>query len=149
VTQSKPERRFSKLAAAENQKAASLGQSDRVTAEVLARVFMAADQRCRYCGIELNWKGVSFDHVIPFARGGRNVEENLAACCLSCQRTKFTKSPSEHAEWLTKQVICEVCKEPFKPRFADYQRGYGKTCSRKCSGTKGGESVRNLTASPS
>jgi hypothetical protein len=81
---------------------------------------------------------VSFDHMMAFAKGGQNVRENLAASCMTCQRGKFTKSPEEWDRARALVVQCEVCKKEFKPRWADWVRGLGRTCSRKCSGTKGG-----------
>lgn len=139
MTQSAAERRFSKLAAAVNQKARKLGAPGRVSVDTLAIVFVASGRRCAYCGIGLDWKGVSFDHIVPFVKGGVNHQSNLAASCMTCQRGKFTKNPAEWAEARTQVVQCEVCKREFKPRWADWVRGYGKTCSRKCSGTKGGQ----------
>lgn len=149
MTQLPSERRFSKLAAAINQKAASLGQGDRITAGALARVFLASNGVCAYCDTEINWKGVSFDHVIAFAKGGRNTEENLAASCITCQRTKHTKTPEEHAQARALTVACEVCGKQFKPRWADWKRGLGRTCGRKCSGQKGGQAERSPAVSPS
>jgi hypothetical protein len=100
---------------------------------------VADDRRCRYCAIELDWRGVSFDHVVPFVRGGANDPSNLASSCITCQRGKFTKSPAEWAQAKDLMVPCEMCKKLFKPRWADYVRGYGRTCSRNCSGLKGGQ----------
>jgi hypothetical protein len=145
VRQLDSERRFSKLAAAINQKAKRLGQSGRISPGGLARVFLSAEGQCTYCGIEIDWRGVSFDHIVPYAKGGQNVEENLAASCITCQRTKFTKTTAQHEAWMTYTAQCEVCGRTFKPRFSDYQRGYGKTCSRVCSGTKGGQVEKELS----
>ena len=139
MSQSPGQRRFSKLAAAINQKAEKLGARGRVTANDLLRVFLKADQKCEYCGVELNWQGVSFDHRQAFANGGANTPDNLASSCMTCQRGKFTKTPTEWAIARGLVVQCEVDGVWFKPRWADYQRGYGRTCSRKCSGTKGGQ----------
>jgi 5-methylcytosine-specific restriction endonuclease McrA len=146
VRQLPSERRFSKLAAAINHKAVSLGQSDKVTPGDLARVFLASEGKCAYCGIEVDWKGVSFDHVEAFAKGGRNVPANLAASCITCQRSKFTKTPDEHAEYQRLTVACEVCGKQYRPRWNDWKRGVGRTCSRKCSGAKGGAAVRSIAA---
>jgi hypothetical protein len=132
------ERRFSKLAAAINQKARAVGAVGRMTNADLARVFVAYGRQCAYCKIELDWRGVSFDHVVPFSKGGQNLIENLVASCMTCQRGKFTKTPEEWAQAQVLMVQCEVCKREFKPRWSDWVRGYGRTCSRICSGTKGG-----------
>jgi len=139
--QSRPERRFSKLSAAINQKATKLGARGRVTATDLAGVYYEADGLCQYCGFGVSWEGVSFDHKQAFAKGGSNTPDNLAASCMTCQRGKFTKTPEEWATAKDMTVACSVCGTSFRPRWADYMRGFGLTCSRKCSGTKGGQSV--------
>jgi hypothetical protein len=136
--QSPAERRFSKLAAAINQKSRRVGAAGRVTAEDLARVYIASGRQCAYCHIGVDWRGVSFDHVVPFTKGGQNFLDNLEVACLTCQRGKFTKTPEEWAAAQVLTVQCEVCKREFKPRWSDWVRGYGRICSRICSGTKGG-----------
>jgi len=146
LTQTATERRFSKLAAAINAKARRLNAPGTISATDLALVYLAADRKCEYCGIEVSPGGVSFDHAIAFARGGANIRENLAASCMTCQRGKFTKSPEEWEQARHLVVQCSVCGKDFKPRWADYVRGYGRTCSRVCSGTKGGESTTAITA---
>jgi hypothetical protein len=145
VTQTAARRRFGKLAAAINQKAARLRVSGRLTADDLAWVYLEADRRCQYCGIDVTPGGVSFDHIVPWARGGSNSRSNLACSCITCQRTKFTKSPAQLAEYQALTVRCEVCQREFRPRWADWIRGYGRTCSRVCSGTKGGQQEREAS----
>lgn len=138
------QRRLSKLAAAQNQKARLVGAGGRTTAEDLAWVFLQAmnpetgDHECAYCGVVVTQEGVSFDHVVPFDRGGQNTVENLLACCITCQRDKYTKSPEELAEWKKLVRYCLMCGTPFRPRWADYKRGYGYYHSRACSGKAGG-----------
>lgn len=146
MTQTAVQRRFSKLSAAINQKARKLGAVGSISAEDLARTYIEADGKCAYCGIEVSLVGVSFDHVVAFAKGGSNLRSNIAASCITCQRGKFTKTVDEWAKAKDMLVPCEVCKKPFRPRWADYMRGYGRTCSRVCSGMKGGQAERSLTA---
>lgn len=45
--------------------------------------------RCLCCG---STRKLTIDHVIPLARGGRNVLENLQLLCKSCNSRKGTKS---------------------------------------------------------
>jgi hypothetical protein len=142
MTQTPAQRRFSKLAAAINQKAHKLGAAGRVTADDLALVYLSGDRKCAYCRVDVSPGGVSFDHIVPFVKGGSNLRSNIAPSCITCQRGKFTKTPEEWAKAKDMTVPCEVCGKQFRPRWADYQRGYGRTCSRKCSGQKGGESER-------
>jgi 5-methylcytosine-specific restriction protein A len=40
------------------------------------------------------------DHVIPLARGGRSVKENLVACCKDCNNKKKYYIPAEWADYL-------------------------------------------------
>lgn len=138
MTQSPIQRRLVRLAGSINQKARRLGDPERIRAEDLGRK-LADTPQCVYCGIDLDSLSASFDHQIPFDRGGTNSPSNLVACCLSCQRHKFTKLPGEFAAYQNLRVNCLVCGRDFKPRWADYRRGYGRTCSRACAGTRGGE----------
>lgn len=142
MTQGVVQRRIARLAAAINQKAARLAHRERITADDLALVFLEASGRCAYCGIEVDPMGASFDHAVPFARGGTNTRANLVLSCITCQRTKFTKLPAEHIEYQRLQRQCRTCRRAFRPRFADIKRGYGFYCSRRCSGTAGGEAPR-------
>lgn len=133
------QRRLAKIAAAYNHKARKRGVPGKVTAEDLARTCIISDWMCTYCGVELTQEGVSFDHVVPMSgEGGNNYPENIVACCITCQRTKFTKSPEELAEWRKLIRNCKSCGIPFRPRWADYKRGFGWYHSRVCSGKAGG-----------
>jgi len=132
------ERRFGRLAAAANQKAKRVGAFGRISSVDLFYVYEASDDACTYCGIEITPEGVSFDHVVPFDKGGMNTRDNLAASCMTCQRTKFTKSPEELAEWQALKRTCPIDGVVFRPRWSDYKRGAGTYCSRRCSGAAGG-----------
>jgi hypothetical protein len=135
MAQGRVERRLSKLAAAINQKWRQTGNVGvKISASDLAFILIRDDYRCFYCDTEVEAMGVSFDHVVPFAAGGANIVSNIVACCISCQRSKYTKSPEQLAEWQTLERRCKTCDKAFKPRWADYVRGYGFYCSRKCSG---------------
>jgi len=146
VTQSKAERRYVRMAAAANSKAARLGTPGRVTASDFAMAYLRHEGQCPYCGIGLDPLHCSFDHVIPYDRGGPNVIENIVPCCITCQRSKGTKLQSEYAIARTLTVECETCGKVYKPRWADWGRGYGRICSRACAGSKGGKSPRKVPA---
>ena len=50
--------------------------------------------RCAYCGVkETKQKQLTQDHVIPVARGGGYVRENIVPACQSCNSSKHTKLP--------------------------------------------------------
>lgn len=129
--------RFQTMARSANAKARKVGQSDTISA---ADIFYRWTGVCFYCGFGVDPMGVTLDHVVPFFRGGRNVPENIALSCQTCQRSKFTKTPEEYAQWLELERECPVDGTRFKPRWADFVRGFGIYCSRRCSGSVGGSS---------
>lgn len=55
-------------------------------ARLRSLVFKRDNFTCQYCGA----RGVRLecDHVVPVARGGQSVIENLAAACFPCNRSK-------------------------------------------------------------
>jgi len=136
------EHRFKRLATGANKKARNLGRAGRISYADLYYIYVESEGVCTYCGIGITPEGCSFDHIIAFDRGGENVPSNITACCLTCQREKFTKSPEEFDQWRDLRITCPVCGTVFRPRWADYTRGFGKYCSRKCSGTVGGQWTR-------
>ena len=138
MTQTPLQRKLVRLASAINAKALRLGAAGRVSAQELAQLIVEAESRCSYCGIDLEPLDVSFDHVIAFKVGGVNRVENILPCCMTCQRTKYTKNPEQLAVWQALRVTCPVDGKVFRPRWADWTRGLGKYCSRRCSGTAGG-----------
>jgi transcription elongation factor Elf1 len=89
---------------------------------------------CHYCGITLEVG--TFDHVVPFDRGGPNQFFNIVRCCLTCNRNKYTKTPEQLAESQVLEVSCEICGKRYKPRWAEYQAGRARLCSRSCSARK-------------
>lgn len=48
------------------------------------RIFEAWGHRCAYCGDPAQ----SLDHIVPKAKGGATVANNLAPACLACNRRK-------------------------------------------------------------
>jgi len=89
---------------------------------------------CHYCGIKL--EAGTFDHVVPFDQGGQNSYFNIVRCCLTCNRSKYTKTPEQLALHQERMVSCEVCGTQFKPRWAEYEAGRARLCSRRCSAKK-------------
>lgn len=142
MTQTAAERRFTRIAASMNSKARRLGRAGRVTANDLGWLFLKAWDGCPYCGIGLSALDCSFDHVLPFDSGGENEVANLAACCLTCQRSKAKRLAHEFAEARALVGICPIDGTRFRPRYADIKRGYGVYCSLRCAG-KAGRLVRS------
>lgn len=134
MTQTAEQRRLVRIASAYNTKARRLGIRGTVQAIELAWI-ETASLTCVYCGIHLERGQGTFDHVIPLDRGGRNVASNIVRCCLTCNREKFTKSPEQLAEHRDRLVTCARpgCGNQFKPRWAEYENGRARVCSRRCS----------------
>ena len=137
MTQTAEQRRYVRLAHSINRKAARLGRDGRVVASDLGRAYLRSMGICTYCQIGIDPMHCSFDHVIPFDRGGPNEPTNIVACCMTCQRAKSKKTPDEFAIARVLVVECETCGRSFRPRYADWIRGYGRTCSARCAGKKG------------
>lgn len=59
--------------------------------------------RCQYCGSKYPARELTYDHVVPVARGGRKSWENIVTCCVDCNRRKGNRTPIEAGLKLLKQ----------------------------------------------
>jgi 5-methylcytosine-specific restriction endonuclease McrA len=59
-------------------------------------VYARDDYHCQYCGGRFPSGELTFDHVIPVARGGHKGWDNIVTCCVTCNRKKGDRTP-EHA----------------------------------------------------
>lgn len=62
-------------------------------------IFSTTNYHCFYCGIEIDEKNWSVDHIIPLKKGGGNGKSNLVPCCMNCNRIKKDKDKEEFREW--------------------------------------------------
>lgn len=62
---------------------------------------------CLYCGIQYHKSYLSRDHVVPQARGGPDVWENVVTSCKPCNHRKACKTPEE--------ASLELLALPFAP----------------------------------
>ncbi len=77
-------------------------------------LFLRDEFRCQYCGS----KGeLTFDHVVPRARGGRTSWQNVVAACSSCNLKKGSKS--------LRQSGMSLQKKPCMPE-AEHLRNIGR-----------------------
>ena len=60
-----------------------------------ANIYARDRHRCQYCGHPFPTSELTFDHVVPVARGGRKDWENIVTCCVSCNRRKGGRTPEE------------------------------------------------------
>jgi 5-methylcytosine-specific restriction endonuclease McrA len=51
--------------------------------------------RCQYCGTKCSIGELTYDHVIPRAKGGRTTWDNIVTCCYPCNYTKGSRTPAE------------------------------------------------------
>lgn len=128
MNQHPEQRRLTRLAIAYNRKAARYGVPGYTTAESLARKPL----QCFYCEIGLEVGQGTFDHKLPFDRGGTNEDDNIVRCCLTCNREKFNKTPSEFAEHKELVATCIVCGIQYKPRWGEWINGRARVHSRSC-----------------
>ncbi len=58
-------------------------------------VYLRDGFMCAYCGLKLPMSQLTYDHVVPRARGGLTVWENIVTACVACNAKKADKSLSE------------------------------------------------------
>lgn len=55
---------------------------------------------CHYCHGHYPPKELTMDHVVPIARGGRSVKNNVVPCCKTCNTKKCQMVPIEWDEYM-------------------------------------------------
>lgn len=51
-------------------------------------VFLRDQYRCQYCGIDVNKKTATLDHILPISHGGKTQWENTCCSCIACNSRK-------------------------------------------------------------
>ncbi len=62
-----------------------------VPGKLYGRDVIKLDSSCHYC----DGPATTWDHVVPLARGGPNLIENIVRCCIACNRSKARRTPEE------------------------------------------------------
>lgn len=65
---------------------------------------------CQYCGTKKSIGDLTYDHVVPRARGGRTTWTNIVTCCEGCNRRKANRTPE--------QAGLRLLKVPVQPTAA-------------------------------
>jgi 5-methylcytosine-specific restriction endonuclease McrA len=60
-----------------------------------SNVYARDEHCCQYCGEQFAPSRLTFDHVIPVARGGHKGWDNIVTCCIPCNRRKSDRLPEE------------------------------------------------------
>ena len=50
---------------------------------------------CQYCRTKFRTEELTFDHVVPIAKGGRKTWENIVTACWRCNNRKSGRTPDE------------------------------------------------------
>jgi 5-methylcytosine-specific restriction endonuclease McrA len=61
--------------------------------------------RCQYCGNRFQSEDLTYDHILPKARGGQSVWENIVTCCMECNRKKGVRTPREASMTLIRKPV--------------------------------------------
>lgn len=70
-------------------------QADRNPAFTRFNVFLRDGFTCQYCGRQRHTQELTFDHILPRARGGRTLWNNVTTACSSCNLRKGSMLPHE------------------------------------------------------
>jgi 5-methylcytosine-specific restriction endonuclease McrA len=58
-------------------------------------VYRRDEFTCQYCGAQPGASKLTFDHVVPRARGGRTEWTNIVTACTPCNARKAARTPAE------------------------------------------------------
>lgn len=72
-------------------------------------IYIRDNYKCQYCGSKLPPTELTWDHVLPRARGGNTEWKNIVTCCIDCNRRKGGRFPSE--------VSMKLIKKPGRPEW--------------------------------
>jgi 5-methylcytosine-specific restriction endonuclease McrA len=60
-----------------------------------ANIYARDDYTCQYCAKKFPSEDLTFDHVVPVARGGQKRWDNIVAACFRCNHKKGGRTPEE------------------------------------------------------
>jgi 5-methylcytosine-specific restriction endonuclease McrA len=61
------------------------------------------DHKCAYCGTEIEFLTLEFDHFVPIKLGGLTEPKNMVPCCYVCNHGDGGKFAKDALEWLTEK----------------------------------------------
>ncbi|HEX9757674.1 MAG TPA: HNH endonuclease [Nitrospiria bacterium] len=74
-----------------------------------ANIFLRDRYSCQYCKKRFRTEDLTFDHVVPIARGGKKTWENIVTACIRCNNKKSGRTPVE--------ARMKLIKKPEKPNW--------------------------------
>lgn len=67
------------------------------------RAYAEFDNRCAYCGVEIDFNELEFDHFVPVVLGGITDPSNMVPSCWQCNRGTGGKFKRDAMEWMTEK----------------------------------------------
>ncbi|MBV8756383.1 MAG: HNH endonuclease, partial [Deltaproteobacteria bacterium] len=58
-------------------------------------IYARDSYRCQYCAARCPTDELTYDHVVPRAKGGKTTWENIVSACYACNRTKANRTLAE------------------------------------------------------
>lgn len=86
-----------------------------------SNIYARDKHRCQYCGVRFLSGELTYDHVIPVARGGGKSWENIVTSCIPCNRNKGDRTPEEAGLTLLREPKAPP-GFPHKVHFLLYQK---------------------------
>jgi len=74
-----------------------------------SNIFTRDKHCCQYCGRHCKLDELTFDHVVPIAKGGMKTWTNIVTACISCNNKKSGRTPEE--------ARMRLIKRPTKPAW--------------------------------
>lgn len=81
---------------AENRRARKLATGGFYTAQQIDNLILLQRHKCVGCGVSIK-RGFEVDHIVALSKGGSSNISNIQLLCMSCNRTKHTKSAEQWA----------------------------------------------------
>lgn len=85
-------------------------KNQRVVKFSRGNIFARDKHSCQYCGQRFRADELTFDHVVPIAKGGKKTWTNIVTACIRCNNRKSGRTPDE--------ANMRLIKKPEKPSWS-------------------------------
>ncbi len=85
-------------------------KNQRVVKFSRGNIFARDKYSCQYCGQRFRAEELTFDHVVPIAKGGKKTWTNIVTACIRCNNRKSGRTPPE--------ANMRLIKKPVKPNWS-------------------------------